>query len=74
MVRTVDDMKPGETAFIAGIADEQLSVKLMEMGFLPGVAVRYLFAAPLGDPLCVSVLHYDLVLRKAEAAQIQIFN
>ncbi len=64
----------GETAIISGFTDDQLAVKLLEMGFLPGTAVRFNFTAPLGDPICVSVLGYDLSLRLEEASTISILN
>ncbi|RAW03533.1 ferrous iron transport protein A [Pseudochryseolinea flava] len=67
-------MKPGEVAIVAGFTDEQLSVKLMEMGCLPGAAVRFNFAAPFGDPICISVSGYELSLRLEEAATISILN
>jgi ferrous iron transport protein A len=67
-------MIAGETAIISGFSDSELSVKLLEMGFLPGTAVRFNFTAPLGDPVCVSVSGYDLSLRKSEAAAISILN
>ena len=72
--KTVADMIAGETAIIAGFSDDELSVKLLEMGFLPGTTVRFNFTAPLGDPVCVSVSGYDLSLRKSEAAAITILN
>jgi len=70
----VADMIPGETAVISGFTDDEISVKLLEMGFLPGTAVRFNFTAPLGDPVCVSVSGLDLSLRISEASSITIFN
>jgi ferrous iron transport protein A len=67
-------MIPGETAVISGFTDDEISVKLLEMGFLPGTAVRFNFTAPFGDPVCVSVSGYDLSLRVDEASTIFIFN
>ena len=67
-------MIPGETAVISGFLDDQISVKLLEMGFLPGTAVRFNFTAPLGDPVCVSISGYDLSLRLEEASTITILN
>jgi len=67
-------MIPGETAVISGFTDDEISVKLLEMGFLPGTAVRFNFTAPLGDPVCVSVSGLDLSLRISEASSITIFN
>lgn len=72
--RRVSEMKPGESAVIAGFTDDSISVKLMEMGCLPGATVRYNFAAPLGDPICISVLGYELALRIEEASTISIIN
>jgi len=67
-------MVAGETAVISGFTDEEISVKLLEMGFLPGTAVRFNFKAPLGDPICVSVTGLDLSLRISEASTITILN
>lgn len=67
-------MIPGETAIISGFNDDVLSAKLLEMGVLPGTAVRFNFTAPLGDPICITVSGYDLSLRIDEAATISILN
>jgi ferrous iron transport protein A len=67
-------MKPGESAVISGFTDEQLSVKLLEMGFLPGTVVRFNFTAPFGDPVCVRISGFDLSLRLEEASTIIIFD
>ena len=72
--KTVAQMKPGEVGIVAGFTDEHLSVKLMEMGCLPGVPVRFNFKAPFGDPVCISVSGYELSLRVEEAATISIQN
>jgi ferrous iron transport protein A len=72
--KSVAQMKPGEVGIIAGFTDEHLSVKLMEMGCLPGVPVRFNFTAPLGDPICISVSGYELSLRLEEAATISILH
>jgi len=72
--RTVAQMKPGELAIISGFTDEDLSVKLMEMGCLPGMPVRFNFEAPFGDPICISVSGYELSLRIEEAATISIIR
>lgn len=72
--RNVSEMAPGDVGIIAGFTDEYLSVKLMEMGCLPGVPVRFNFKAPFGDPICISVSGYELSLRLEEAATISIVN
>jgi len=72
--KSVADMFPGETAVISGFSDEGISVKLLEMGLLPGTVVRFNFTAPLGDPVCVSISGLDLSLRISEASTITILN
>jgi ferrous iron transport protein A len=72
--RNVAQMKPGELAIISGFTDDNISVKLMEMGCLPGVPVRFNFTAPFGDPICISVSGYELSLRLEEAATISILH
>lgn len=72
--KSVAQMKPGEVGIIAGFTDEHLSVKLLEMGCLPGAAIRFNFSAPFGDPVCISVLGYELSLRLEEASTISILN
>jgi ferrous iron transport protein A len=72
--RNVAQMKPGEVGTISTLTDEFLSPKLLEMGCLPGATVIFNFAAPLGDPVCISVLGYELSLRLEEAATISIIS
>ena len=72
--KNVSEMKPGDVGIISGFTDEYLSVKLMEMGCLPGIPIRFNFRAPFGDPVCISVSGYELSLRLEEAATISIVN
>jgi ferrous iron transport protein A len=72
--KNVAQMQPGEVGIVSGFSDDYLSVKLMEMGCLPGAAVRFNFTAPFGDPVCISVSGYELSLRLEEAATISILN
>ncbi len=71
-MRSVAHMKPGEVGTVVGFSDDFLSVKLMEMGCLPGSIISFNFRAPLGDPICISVSGYELTLRLEEAATISI--
>ncbi len=72
--KNVAQMKPGEEAVISGFTDQQISAKLIEMGCLPGAPIRFNFTAPLGDPICISVLGYELSLRLEEASTISIIS
>jgi Fe2+ transport system protein FeoA len=44
----------------------------MEMGVVPGVAIRVVKTAPFGDPMEIRVLGYNLAIRRNEAASIEI--
>ena len=46
--------------------------RIMDMGVTPGVEIKVIKVAPLGDPVEVNVRGYELSLRKEEAAQIQM--
>ena len=46
--------------------------RLMDMGITKGCTIVVNKAAPLGDPLEVTVRGYELSLRKSEAALIEI--
>ncbi len=70
--KTVANLAPGEAGKICCFKDDKLALKLLDMGCLPGTEVRMKFAAPLGDPICISVDGYRLSLRKAEAATISL--
>lgn len=72
--KNVAEMRPGETGIIGAFMDESISLKLMEMGCLPGTSVRFNFRAPLGDPICISISGYELSLRIEEAASISLAN
>lgn len=65
-------LKPGEKATIVSFTDLEISVKLMEMGCLPGEEVEVERLAPLGCPIAIRVSGYQLCLRKSEASVILI--
>ena len=65
-------MKKGETRTISEITDEELTLKLLEMGCIPGKQITYNYKAPFGDPICVSVAGYELSLRISEAKSIVV--
>ena len=70
MGKTVADLKVGETGIINGFQNSSLTLKLLEMGFLPGSKVKLNFKAPLGDPLSIRVSGYNVSIRLDEAAMI----
>ncbi|MBP6386210.1 MAG: ferrous iron transport protein A [Pseudarcicella sp.] len=70
--KTIADLKKGENGIIVGFKDESLSVKLLEMGCLPGSEVILRHIAPFGDPIAIKISGYILSMRKIEAANIEI--
>jgi len=72
-VRTVSQLQKGEKAVIRSFTDRLMSLKLLEMGCVPGCEVRLDAVAPLGDPICINVGGcYSLSLRLNEASTIEI--
>lgn len=68
----LSELKIGEKGIIEGFSDPDLSLKLLEMGCLPGSEVLLSGKAPLGDPVCIKVSGYTLSMRLEEAATIKI--
>lgn len=71
-LKTIADLKKGERGIIVNFTDDELSLKLLEMGCLPGTQVTMTHIAPFGDPIAVKVSGYVLSMRKDEAATIVI--
>ncbi|MFT7421311.1 MAG: ferrous iron transport protein A [Arcticibacterium sp.] len=71
----LSDILPGQSVLVKGFEDEDLSLKLMEMGFIPGAQVTVTIEAPLGCPVCVTIGgDYQVSLRKSEAATVLVEN
>jgi len=64
------DLKIGETGVIHSFENDEIFLKLMEMGCIPGETIRVEQIAPLGDPISISVAGYQLSLRNDEAEGI----
>jgi len=73
MIRTLDQLKPGEHAVIHKFerrdADETY---LMEMGLIAGTPVKLIKYAPMGDPMELRIRGYHLSIRRAEAKHILV--
>ena len=46
--------------------------RMMDLGLVPGVKVKIVRVAPLGDPIDLEVRGYDLSIRKGEASLIRV--
>jgi ferrous iron transport protein A len=66
----LSQLKPGQRAIIKHFNNQEIHLKLMEMGCLPGEEISVEQRAPLGDPVSVHIAGYVLSLRINEADQI----
>jgi ferrous iron transport protein A len=73
MSRSAAELAVGQAGRVTRVAGgDDVCRRLLEMGVTPGIEIRRLGAAPLGDPLEFELRGYRLSLRKAEAGQIEI--
>ncbi len=70
----LSQLELGQYAIIQDFTDVDMSVKLMEMGCLPGETVQLVKIAPFGDPISISVAGYELSLRRKEASTVLVKN
>lgn len=70
MLKKLSELEVGQKAKIVSLEDEELVLKLMEMGFLPEEDITVEQIAPLGDPISVMVAGYQVSLRINEAETI----
>ncbi len=71
-LRKLSELEPGNKAIIDSFIDEELSVRLLELGCLPGEEVEIAHIAPLGDPIAIHLYGHKLSLRKKEAESILV--
>ncbi len=63
----------GEKGVVAAVNGEgAIRRRLFDMGITPGAEIYLRKKAPLGDPIEISLRGYELTLRKAEAAHVEM--
>ena len=73
MQKSLKDFKIGETGFVVSVDGERtIKRRLFDMGVTPNTKITLRKRAPFGDPLEVTLRGYELTLRKAEAAHVEI--
>lgn len=65
-------MKVGASGIVRSFENSSISIKLMEMGCVPGERISVEKIAPLKDPISILVAGYSLSLRLEEAENIII--
>jgi len=69
---TLDKLRSGEKAVIQEIIDTNISIKLIEMGCLPGETLLVKMTAISKDPIAIEVSGNLIALRRLEARSIRV--
>lgn len=73
VVLSLSMLKPGQSGIIDHVSDDTaVTIRLVELGLIPGEPIEVIKEAPLGDPVEIKIMDYYLCLRKQEAASIKI--
>lgn len=69
----LSELKNGETAVIVRLLGHGgFRKRIMEMGFIRGEKVKSVLDSPMHDPVKYHVMGYDVLLRRNEAAMIEV--
>jgi ferrous iron transport protein A len=69
--KRLSDVQVGGTATVSEVVgNDEVAIRLMEMGIVPGASISMIGVAPLGDPLEFSLRGYRLSLRRNEAQRV----
>ncbi len=72
MYKKLSEIKIGKEVIIRAFENDEIFLKLMEMGCVPGEKIIIEKIAPFKDPISVSVAGYTLSLRLNEAEHILV--
>jgi ferrous iron transport protein A len=72
MKKRLSEIAVGKTVEIKEFENNDIFLKLLEMGCIPGETVKIEQVAPLGDPISIIVSGYRLSLRLNEAETIWV--
>ena len=69
----LSELKIGKSAKILSVGGAgELRQHLLDMGLIPGGLVKLMKYAPMGDPMELRIHDYELTLRRADAALIEV--
>ena len=70
---TLNDIEAGKHARVEAVGGEgALRQHLLDMGVIPGVVVKVVKFAPMGDPIEIMIHGYELTLRLSDAENITV--
>lgn len=70
MEKVLSDLKKGEKGYIHKINVDEIPLKLLEMGCLPGNFIELIQIAPFGDPIYFNINDSHVAIRKETAKEI----
>ncbi len=72
-MKTLKEARVGDTVTVVKLHGEgAIKRRIMDMGITKGTEIHIRKVAPLGDPMELNVRGYELSVRKADAAMIEI--
>lgn len=72
-MKLLSELSIGERGKVKAVNGEgAIRRRLFDMGITPGAEVYLRKKAPLGDPIEIALRGYELTLRKAEAAHVEM--
>ncbi|GAB6393603.1 MAG: iron transporter FeoA [Treponematales bacterium] len=72
-MRTLRSVKPGQSVRVIKLHGQgPVRRRIMDMGITRGTEILVRKAAPLGDPIEVTVRGYEISLRKADIDSIEV--
>ena len=71
-MQTLAELKIGQKALILDLNNDNIPLKLLEMGCLPGNTIEILQVAPMGDPLYINVNGSFVAIRKETALEVSV--
>ncbi len=77
MEQRLKDLAPDTEAYVDRVedvrAEDPIAIRLRDLGFVPGEAVRIVAKGPVGaDPLLVQIGYTRFALRRTEAARVLV--
>lgn len=69
---SIDQLPVGSSATVMELSNDSLSLKLMEMGLIPGKILKVMKRASYGDPIAIRYGDTTLALRKNEAQKVMV--
>lgn len=72
---TLEKLRPGHVCRVVAVRGRGSAYqRLLEMGLIEDTEIRVIRHAPMGDPMEVRLHGYNLSLRKAEAAMVEVVH